>query len=103
MSDRLKEIKERLRSTGPRSNDAIVLLTVDLPWLLDEVERLTAYVGSNMCRSDYQTVDDMRKHLDALKAQLTKIRDGLKSISEWVGPNYPGIRAKIAYLVKEEQ
>ena len=99
--DQLREVNDSLQSDifklneMMRSRTATIISTVggtdyegnptnEINWLQrlrilveheEEIGRLTAYVGANMCRSDYQTVDDMRKHLDALKAEVERLNN----------------------------
>jgi hypothetical protein len=43
-----------------------------------EVERLRAYVGSEMTRSDFRTAADMRAEVERLRGKLQRVRDAIK-------------------------
>lgn len=50
-----------------------------------ELKLLREYVGDNMLKDDYKTVDDMRRALDYFKAETRRLREmvvlnGLRSL-----------------------
>jgi hypothetical protein len=49
-------------------------LAADLLDTRTEIAALRAFVGNNMLRSDYQTVDHMRTEIAALRAKLKALR-----------------------------
>lgn len=55
-----------------RASEAVAVVS-------EELKHLREYVGCNNLRSDYQSVDDMRKNLEHLEEKVRRLEWGIES------------------------